>query len=61
MIIGNLKEQLESRTGPLALSIPTVVYGKNFATRTAVRAPWSVQPFHVGEHVLEIRSCARAV
>ena len=61
MIIGNLKEQLEARTGPLALSIPTVVYGKNFSTRTGVRAPWAIQPFRVGEHVLEVRSCARAV
>lgn len=61
MIIGNLKEQLEGRTGPLALSIPTVVYGKNFSTRTAVKAPWCVQPFKIGDHILEIRSCARAV
>ena len=61
MIIGNLKEQLEGRTGPLALSIPTVVYGKNFSTRTAVKAPWCIQPFKVGEHILEVRSCARAV
>ena len=61
MIIGNLKEQLEGKTGPLALSIPTVVYGKNFSTRTAVRAPWTIQPFQVGGHILEVRSCARAV
>jgi chemotaxis protein CheX len=61
MIIGNLKEQLEARTGPLSLSIPTVVYGKNFSTRTAVRAPWCIQPFQIGEHILEVRSCARAV
>ena len=61
MIIGNLKEQLEARTGPLALSIPTVVYGKNFATRTAVKAPWAVQPFRIAGHVLEVRCCARAI
>ncbi len=61
MIIGNLKEQLEARTGPLALSIPTVVYGKNFCTRTAVRAPWCIQPFELDGLVLEVRSCARAV
>ena len=61
MIIGNLKEQLETRTGPLALSIPTVVYGKNFSTRTAVKAPWCIQPFQIGEHVLEVRSCAREI
>lgn len=61
MIIGNLKEQLEGKTGPLTLSIPTVVYGKNFSTRTAVKAPWAVQPFKIGDHILEVRCCARAV
>ena len=61
MIVGNLKEQLESRTGPLALSIPMVVYGKNFSTRTAVKAPWCIQPFKIGEHILEVRSCAQAL
>lgn len=58
MIVGNLKEQLEGRTGPLALSLPMVVYGKNFSTRTAVRAPWIIQPFKIGDRVLEVRSCA---
>ena len=61
MIIGNLKEQLEGKTGPLSLSIPTVVYGKNFSTRTAVKAPWAIQPFKIGEQVLEVHSCARTV
>jgi len=61
MIIGNLKEQLEGKTGPLALSIPMVVYGKNFSTRTPVKAPWTIQPFQIGGRVLEVRSCARAV
>jgi chemotaxis protein CheX len=61
MIIGNLKEQLEAKTGPLSLSIPMVVYGKNFSTRTPVKAPWTIQPFQIGAHVLEVRCCARAV
>ena len=38
MIIGNVKNELESQTGPLGLSIPTVVYGRNFQTKTAGRA-----------------------
>ena len=61
MIIGNLKERIESRTGPLALSIPTVVYGKNFSARTAIRAPWTIQPFQLGDQVLEVRACVKAV
>ena len=30
MVIGNVKTKLESQLGPLGLSIPTVVYGRNF-------------------------------
>ncbi len=35
MIIGNVKTELEAQVGPLGLSIPTVVYGRNFQTKTA--------------------------
>ena len=40
MIIGSVKTELESELGPLGLSIPTVVYGRNFKTRSAGTAEW---------------------
>ena len=35
MIIGNIKNGLESITGPLAISVPTVIHGRNFQFRDA--------------------------
>ena len=40
MIIGSVKTDLESNSGPLGLSIPTVVFGRNFKTRSAGNAEW---------------------
>ena len=40
MIIGSVKTDLESELGPLGLSIPTVVFGRNFRTRSAGTAEW---------------------
>jgi CheY-specific phosphatase CheX len=34
MIIGNVKTALEEHLGPMGMSVPTVVHGKNFTTRT---------------------------
>jgi len=35
MMIGNIKNGLEALTGPLAISVPTVIHGKNFQFRNA--------------------------
>jgi chemotaxis protein CheX len=35
MMIGNIKNGLEATTGPLAISVPTVVHGRNFQFRNA--------------------------
>lgn len=52
MIVGNVKSELERHLGPLGLSIPTVVFGRNFKTKSA-SAEWLVQPFlWEGEQVL---------
>ena len=60
MILGNFKESVESHTGPLGLSIPTVVYGKNFSTRTAIKAAWTLVPFKSGdEGRFEVRICIK--
>jgi chemotaxis protein CheX len=45
MIIGGVKNDLEPHLGPLGLSIPTVVFGRNFMTRSAGSAEWTVVRF----------------
>jgi chemotaxis protein CheX len=55
MIIGNVKTLLEERLGPLGLSIPTVVFGHNFTTRSIGKSAWTVVPFQHGEHKLEVQ------
>ena len=35
MMIGNIKNGLEAITGPLAISVPTVIHGRNFKFRNA--------------------------
>jgi chemotaxis protein CheX len=42
MVIGSVKNDLESHLGPLGLSIPTVVFGRNFKTKSAGTSEWSV-------------------
>ena len=57
IIFGNVKTELEEQLGNLCLSIPTVVYGRNFATRNTSQQPWSVIPVKVGEDSFELRIC----
>ncbi len=45
MIIGNVKTTLENRLGSMLLSTPTVIYGRNFQTRSARNQEWTVVPF----------------
>jgi chemotaxis protein CheX len=45
MIIGNVKTALESRLGAMGLSTPTVIYGRNFQTRSSGSQKWTVVPF----------------
>ena len=35
MVIGSVKTDLEAHLGPLGISIPTVIYGRNFKTKSA--------------------------
>jgi chemotaxis protein CheX len=57
MIIGCVKTDLERHLGPLGLSIPTVVFGKNFKTRSSGHAEWTVMRFHWLEEVLLVKFC----
>jgi chemotaxis protein CheX len=52
MIVGNLKSDLERHLGPLGLSIPTVVFGRNFKTK-CVASEWLVERFRwEGDEIL---------
>ena len=58
MVLGNFKESLESHTGPLGLSVPTVVYGKNFSARSTIKTEWTLVPFKSGDDGrFEVRVC----
>lgn len=57
MIIGNVKTFLEERLGSMALSIPTVVFGRNYQTRSAKVLRWNVVPFRSGDEIVEVRFC----
>jgi chemotaxis protein CheX len=45
MIVGNVKTTLENRVGNMLLSTPTVIYGRNFQTRSARNQEWTIVPF----------------
>jgi chemotaxis protein CheX len=57
MIIGSVKTDLEQHLGPLGLSIPTVVFGRNFRTRTSANSEWIVVRFHWDEEFLLVKVC----
>jgi chemotaxis protein CheX len=60
MIIGNVKSELERHLGPLGLSIPTVVFGRNFKTKS-VTAEWIVQRFRWDGDEVRLRIYLRPV
>jgi chemotaxis protein CheX len=55
MIIGNVKSRLEEDLGPMWLSIPTVIWGRNFTSRTVGSYEWSVVPFMAGNDRIEVQ------
>jgi chemotaxis protein CheX len=57
MIIGSVKTDLEEHLGPLGLSIPTVVFGRNFRTRSAATSEWIAMRFHWDDECLLVRLC----
>ena len=62
MIFGNVKTDLESEVGALGLSIPTVVFGRNFRTRSLGSQSlgtqsWVDVPIQVEDEAIEIRFC----
>jgi chemotaxis protein CheX len=57
MIIGGVKTDLESHLGPLGLSLPTVVFGRNFKTRSAGTPDWVHVRFLWDTEPLLIKMC----
>lgn len=57
MVLGNVKTALEEELGPMGLSIPTVIYGRNFTTRSVGKSQWSVVPFDCDGHNVEFHIC----
>ncbi len=55
MIVGNVKASLEDVLGQLVLSIPTVIFGRNYRTRSAGVTSWLVVPFRCGGQELHVR------
>lgn len=57
MVIGNVKTRLEEDLGPMGLSIPTVIYGRNFQSRSVGNADWTVVPFRYEDELLIVQVC----
>jgi chemotaxis protein CheX len=57
MIIGNVKTALEEKLGEMGLSTPTVIFGRNFQTRSARIHDWTVVPFQSGDEVMYVQVC----
>jgi chemotaxis protein CheX len=57
MIIGSVKTDMETHLGPLGLSIPTVVFGRNFKTKSAGSSEWIVVKFHWEDETLQVKIC----
>jgi chemotaxis protein CheX len=57
MIVGGVKTSLEEMAGPMGLSTPTVIYGRNFQTRSARVHEWTVVPFDCEGETLWVQMC----
>jgi len=57
MVLGNVKTALEAELGNMGLSIPTVIYGRNFTTRGVSKSSWTVVQFHCQGDVIDVRLC----
>lgn len=57
MIIGNVKTALENRLGAMGLSTPTVIYGRNFQTRSSGNQEWTVVPFTLDSDRMCVQVC----
>lgn len=57
MIVGSFKTRMEDHLGPMGLSIPTVIYGRNFTARSLNHAEWIVVPFDCEGSRFDVKVC----
>jgi chemotaxis protein CheX len=57
MIIGNVKTIFEETLGPLGLTVPTVIFGRNYQTRSAGVKDWVLVRLRTGEDCMDINFC----
>lgn len=55
MMIGNVKNGLETITGPLAISVPTVIHGRNFQFRSGSGLKGVALAFTAESEAFEVR------
>jgi chemotaxis protein CheX len=57
MIVGNVKTIFEDKVGPLGLTVPTVIYGRNYHTRSAGVKDWVLVRLRSGEETMDVNFC----
>ena len=57
MIVGNVKTIIEAEVGPMGISIPTVIFGRNFSTKSGGQNDWVGVPFKIGGSALTVQVC----
>lgn len=57
MIIGNVKSLFEEKLGPLGLTVPTVIFGRNYQTRSAGVKDWVLVRLRSGDESMDINFC----
>jgi chemotaxis protein CheX len=57
MIIGNVKTFFEEKLGPLGLTVPTVIFGRNYQTRSAGVKDWVLVRLRSGEETMDVYFC----
>jgi chemotaxis protein CheX len=57
MIVGNVKTIFEEKLGPLGLTVPTVIFGRNYQTRSAGVKDWVLVRLHTGEETMDVNFC----
>jgi chemotaxis protein CheX len=57
MIIGNVKTIFEEKLGSLGLTVPTVIYGRNYQTRSAGVKDWVLVRLHSEGETMDVNFC----
>ncbi len=55
IILGNVKGRLEESLGPMYLSVPAIVYGRDFSIQSFGQHEWVLVPFQLGDERIEIQ------